>query len=130
MSTHLAASPQAYRESAVLTAPPERLVVMLYDGLGRFLHQAAVTMRAGDVQTSNERLERADAILDHLLTTLDMSQGEISHQLEAIYQFCRREIAAARIKLDAEKLEKVRSLLGELRDAWDQIGSAPQAAPA
>lgn len=130
MSTHLAASPQAYRESAVLTAPPERLVVMLYDGIGRFLHQAVVTMRAGDVQTSNERLQRAEAIIDHLITTLDMSQGEIAYQLEAIYQFCQREIAAARIKLDAEKLEKVRELLGELRDAWDQVGSAPQVSSA
>ena len=35
-SMNFAASPQAYRESAVLTAPPERLVVMLYDGARRF----------------------------------------------------------------------------------------------
>lgn len=126
MSTHLAASPQAYRESAVLTAPPERLVVMLYDGAGRFLHQAVVTMRSGDIQTSHERLRRAEAIIEHLLATLDMSQGEVAHQLEAIYIFCQRLIAEARIRLEPEKLEKVRELLGELRDAWDQIGTAPE----
>lgn len=130
MSTHLAASPQAYRESAILTAPPERLVVMLYDGVDRFLHQAVVTMRAGDVQTCNERLSRAEAIIDHLLTTLDMSQGEVAFQLEAIYQFCQRQIAEARIRLDPEKLEQVRALLGELREAWNQIGGPPPAAPA
>ena len=33
---------RAYTESSVLTAPPERLVVMLYDGAIRFLKQAAV----------------------------------------------------------------------------------------
>ncbi len=125
MSTHLAASPQAYRESAVLTAPPERLVVMLYDGARRFLYQAAVTMRSGDVQTSHERLRRAEAIIDHLLATLDMSQGEIAQQLESIYLFCQRLIGEARIKQDADKLDKVSELLGELRDAWDQIASAP-----
>lgn len=133
MSTHLAASPQAYRESAVLTAPPERLVVMLYDGAGRFLHQAVVTMRAGDIQTCHERLRRAEAIIDHLLETLDMSQGEVAQQLESIYIFCQRLIAEARIRLDPEKLEQVRALLGELREAWDQIGTAgagSEAAPA
>ena len=31
---------QSYKESAVLTATPERLVVMLYDGAHRFLFQA------------------------------------------------------------------------------------------
>lgn len=129
MSTHLAASPQAYRESAVLTAPPERLVVMLYDGVGRFLHQAVVTMRAGDIQTSHDRLRRAEAIIEHLLSTLDMSQGEVAQQLEAIYMFCQRLIAEARIRQDPEKLEQVRALLGELREAWDQIGTAAAGGP-
>lgn len=126
MSTHLAASPQAYRESAVLTAPPERLVVMLYDGARRFLYQAAVTMRNGDIQTSHERLRRAEAIIEHLLSTLDMSQGEVARQLESIYIFCQRLLAEGRIRQDAEKLDQVSRLLGELRDAWDQIASAPQ----
>lgn len=125
MSTNLAASPRAYRESAVLTAPPERLIVMLYDGAVRFLHQAAVTMRAGDIETCHERLRRADAILEHLLTTLDMSQGEIAYRLEAIYQFCRRELAVARVSQRAEQVEQVRALLGELRDAWNQVSGAP-----
>lgn len=131
MSINLAASPQAYRESAVLTAPPERLVVMLYDGARRFLHQAAVTMRAGDVQTSHERLRRAEAIIEHLLATLDMSQGEVAHRLESIYLFCQRHLAEGRIRQDPEKLDKVSELLGELRDAWDQIsGTTPQVAGA
>src|SRR5205823_12046083 len=43
-----ASVPAAYKESSVLTAPPERLVVMLYDGANRFLTQAAAAMREGD----------------------------------------------------------------------------------
>jgi len=138
MSINLAASPQAYRESAVLTAPPERLVVMLYDGACRFLQQAAVTMRSGDVPTAHERLRRAEAIIDHLLATLDMSQGEVAQRLEAIYLFCQRHLADGRIRQDPTHLEKVRELLGELREAWAQIsgaqpaqaGAAASAAPA
>ena len=126
-SMNFAASPQAYRESAVLTAPPERLVVMLYDGAGRFLFQAATAMREGDIPTSHERLRRAERIVEHLLATLDMSQGEISGKLEAIYVFCLQLLAEGRMGQEPAKLDKVRELLGELREAWAQLAAAPPA---
>jgi flagellar secretion chaperone FliS len=120
-SMNFAASPQAYRESAVLTAPPERLVVMLYDGARRFLFQAA--MRDGDVPTSHERLRRAEQIVEHLLATLDMSQGEIAEKLEAIYVFCLQLLAEGRMRQDPASLDKVGELLGELREAWAQVAT-------
>lgn len=120
-SMNFAASPQAYRESAVLTAPPERLVVMLYDGARRFLHQAATAMRDGDVPTAHERLRRAERIVEHLLATLDMSQGEIAERLEAIYAFCLQQLSEARVRQDPAQLETVGSLLGELREAWAEL---------
>lgn len=126
MSTNLAASPQAYRESAVLTAPPERLVVMLYDGARRFLHQAAAAMRDGDVPTAHERLRRAEAIVAHLLGTLDTTQGEVAERLEAIYVFCQRQLAEARMQQDPSRVEQVGALLGELREAWAQLAASPQ----
>ena len=126
-SMNFAASPQAYRESAVLTAPPERLVVMLYDGARRFLFQAATAMRDGDVPTAHERLRRAEKIVEHLLATLDMSQGEISQRLEAIYVFCLEQLSEGRMKQDAERLDTVSDLLGELREAWAQLAATPQA---
>ena len=132
MSTY-AAPNQAYRESAILTAPPERLVVMLYDGARRFLHQAAVAMREGDVPSAHERLRRAERIVEHLDATLDLSQGEISERLEAIYAFCLRLMAEARMRQDAARLETVGGLLGELRDAWAELaatGRQAVAAPA
>jgi flagellar protein FliS len=129
-SNNFAASPQAYRESAVLTAPPERLVVMLYDGARRFLHQAATAMRDGDVPTAHERLRRAERIIEHLLATLDMSQGDISERLEAIYAFCLELLGEGRIRQDPTRLDKVGELLGELREAWAQLAATPQAVAA
>jgi len=120
-SMNFAASPQAYRESAVLTAPPERLVVMLYDGARRFLYQAATAMRDGDVPAAHERLRRAEKIVEHLLATLDMSQGEVAARLEAIYVFCLERLADGRMKQDPDQLETVSELLGELRDAWAEL---------
>lgn len=130
MSTNLAASPQAYRESAILTAPPERLVVMLYDGARRFLHQAAVAMRGGDVPVAHERLRRAEAIVEHLRATLDHEQGEIPARLDAIYVFSLRLLAEARMQQDAGKLDQVAGLLGELRGAWATLAETPRPAQA
>ncbi|HXE44781.1 MAG TPA: flagellar export chaperone FliS [Conexibacter sp.] len=127
-SMNFAASPQAYRESAVLTAPPERLVVMLYDGARRFLHQAATAMRDGDVPVAHERLRRAERIVEHLDATLDLSQGEISERLEAIYAFCLRLMGEARMRQDAGRLETVGGLLGELREAWAELAAGGAAA--
>jgi flagellar secretion chaperone FliS len=119
-----ATAQQAYRDSAILTAPPERLVVMLYDGANRFLIQGATAMRSGDLTLANDRLRRAEAILQELRATLDMSAGEVATNLEAIYSFCQRLLLEARLKQDASKIEHVAKMLRELRDAWDQAAGA------
>ena len=119
--TPYATAQQAYRDSAILTAPPERLVVMLYDGANRFLIQGATAMRGGDLTVMNDRLRRAEAIINELRATLDMSAGNVAANLESIYSFCQRLLLEARLKQDPEKIDHVAKLLRELRDAWDQV---------
>ena len=122
--TPYATAQQAYRDSSVLTAPPERLVVMLYDGANRFLFQAAHAMRSGDVSLTNNRMQRAEAIISELRGTLNHEQGgEIAGRLESIYDFCQRHLLEARLKRDPERVEQVMNLLGELRDAWEQVAT-------
>ena len=121
MTTNAYAS-QGYRENSVLTATPERLVVMLYDGANRFLIQAAAAMRSDAHAASNTKLQRAEAIIDELSATLDMEQGEISQRLQSIYLFCRRTLMEARVEQDPQKIDQIAELLAELRDAWAQIG--------
>lgn len=122
MTPHATAQ-QAYRDSSILTAPPERLVVMLYDGANRFLIQAATAMRSADLTLTNDRLRRAEAILQELRATLDMSVGEVAVNLDSIYSFCQRLLLEARLQREASKIEHVAKLLTELRDAWEQIAS-------
>jgi flagellar protein FliS len=113
-----APAPNAYRESAVLTATPEQLVVMLYDGANRFLTQSAVAMREGRAGLAGEKLRRAEAIIDELLTTLDMSVGDIAQRLQALYVFFKDHLMAARLEQSADKVDEVAGLMRELRSAW------------
>ena len=121
--TAYATAQQTYRESSVLTASPGQLVVMLYDGANRFLVQSAAAMRTGDAEASHNRLRRAEAILEELHNTLDMSQGEVAERLASIYVFCRRLLNEARMERNPAKIDQVAGLLSELREAWAQIAS-------
>ena len=121
------ASPQAYRQGAVLAATRGRLVVMLYDGARRFLRQAAVAMRNGEVERGHLTLRRAELIIGHLDATLDLEQGLVAERLHALYMFCLEHLSSSRYTQDASKLDEVNELLGQLRDAWGQIADeAPQ----
>ncbi len=120
--TPLTASPQAYRENTVLCATPAQRVVMLYDSARRFLRQAADAMRAREVERAHNKLRRAEEIIAHLDGVLDYEQGAaISEQLHAIYHFCLTHLNRARMGLEADMLEEVSEILGELRESWVEI---------
>lgn len=115
----------AYKQQSILTAPPGRLLVMLYDGCLRFLFQSAYAMRQGDRQQSQDRMRRAEAIIDELTVTLDHTKGgQIASNLQGIYAFCRRHLIEASLEQDPTKIEQVSELLGELREAWAEVAGS------
>jgi flagellar protein FliS len=117
-------APTAYRDASVLTASPAQLVVMLYDGAERFLRQARGAMESGDLARAGNRMQRAEAILDELLATLNFEAGEVAERLQAIYLFCRRHLSEARLERDPERIGQVVGLLADLREAWATIAAA------
>jgi flagellar protein FliS len=125
-------NPQAYRQSSVMTASPEQLVVMLYDGAVRFLRQAEVALREQAWQHGFERMTRGEAIIDELLATLNMDAGEIAERLQAIYVFCKRCLIEARLQRSPEKVAHVIALMSDLRGAWGELAAGaavPQRVP-
>ena len=122
-----ATAQRAYTESSVLTASPERLVVMLYDGAIRFLNQSAAAMREGQRDRSREKMRRAEAIVDELNVCLDMSYGELPQRLREIYMFCKRTLHTANVRAEPAGIEAVTRLLSELRESWDEIAAKADA---
>jgi flagellar secretion chaperone FliS len=124
MTAYAPNSHASYRTSAILTASPEQLVIMLYDGCHRFLLQSITAMREENLSAARERFGRATAIIDELQCTLDMSAGVIAERLAGIYIFCQRHLAEGLSEHNPEKLEQVDELLRELRDGWAQAAAA------
>jgi flagellar protein FliS len=116
----------AYAAQSVLTAPPERLVVMLYDSALHFLNQAASAYEEGDAALGLAKLRRVDAILGELDASLDMSYGELPERLRSIYVFCRQHLLEASLQRDPAAIRQVTRLLASLHEAWESVvdGSA------
>jgi len=97
---------------------------MLYDGANRFLTQSAIAMRDGRAGLAGEKLRRAEAIIDELLATLDVTVGEIADRLQALYLFFKEHLMAARLKQDAGKVDEVAHFMRELRSSWAAVAGA------
>ncbi len=124
--SNLTAPHAAYRRGEVLAATPGQLVVLLHDGARRFLRQAGLAMRDGEVERAHNALRRAERIVGYLDGTLDYEQGELPQRLHAIYQFCLDYLNAARLERDHAKVEAVGELLGEMREAWSEVATEVQ----
>lgn len=113
-----------YLETAVETASPARLIVMLYDGAIRFINEAIYAMQQRDYETQNTRLQRAQKILAELISSLDFDKGgEIAENLFRLYTYMYNQLVEANINDDAARLEHVVGLMSEIREAWDTVAA-------
>lgn len=127
---------RTYRANAVLTASPGQLVLMLYDGALKSLALAreAFGKPADDprrIQVINEHLLKAQAILNELQSGLNMEAGgEFARTMHRLYDYHNRRLLEANLRKQIEPVVEVERLVRELRDAWAQMLSQPDASPA
>jgi flagellar secretion chaperone FliS len=117
---------QSYREVATRTATPGHLVLMLYDGVIRFLERALDGFTLDDPaehnQTINNNVIRAQAILDELNLRLDMAAGgELSSRLRQLYEYLDRRLMESNLRKEAAGIQETIARITILRDAWNQM---------
>ena len=71
---------EAYRRQQVLTATPEQLTLMLYNGCLKFIGEGIDAVSAKKYEAANTSLQKAQRIISEFRLTLNMDY-EISHQL-------------------------------------------------
>ena len=116
---------QSGLESAVMSASPHQLVVMLFDGARSALIRAGIFMQQGDIPGKGNALSKAINIIDNgLIAGLSREKGdpELVDNLEALYSYMVRRLLHANLHNDQEAIAEVLTLLENIADAWRQIG--------
>lgn len=110
---------QQYKEQSVNTMTQGELLLLLYDELYKRLSQAELMLDQQNYPVYESSIERAVAIIDYLDSTLDR-QYPISSNLAQLYEYFTYELGRAKIGRRKEVLSHVKSMVGELRDAFRQ----------
>jgi flagellar protein FliS len=101
----------------IMTASPEQLTLLLYNGALRFIDESILALESKDYPKSHERNLRAQDIVTEFMVTLDMKL-EISETWLSLYEYIRNRLVQGNIKKDKEHLSEARFMLQELRDTW------------
>ncbi|MDN5293480.1 MAG: flagellar secretion chaperone FliS [Eubacteriales bacterium] len=113
---------QAYRQTAVETAPPGKLILMLYDGALRFLQQAEEALVEGKREEAHKFLLRVQDIITELQVNLDFERGGvIAVSLNSLYAYFLRRLTEANVRKDPTPVREVYGLLQDLRQAWAEV---------
>ncbi|EGL72697.1 flagellar export chaperone FliS [Cronobacter sakazakii] len=119
---------QAYQqvglESAVMSASPHQLVVMLFDGALSALVRARLFIEQGDTVAKGQALTKAINIIDNgLKAGLNMDiGGDLPRNLASLYEYMVRRLLHANLRNDVDAINEVETLMTNIADAWKQIG--------
>jgi flagellar protein FliS len=117
---------KAYNQVAVHTgvndASPHRLIQMLLEAALEKIATAKGLMANKKIQQKGENISLAISIIDVLRASLDMQAGgEISQNLQALYDYMTRRLTEANLKNDTLILDEITNLILPIKQAWDAI---------
>lgn len=110
----------AYSRDKVLTASPVELIIMLYDEMIKQLKIAQIAIENKRYDKANISLQKAVAIIDELIKSLDLSV-KIGKDLLDIYSFVSRSIVNINAKKDKDAITPIVEILTNLKESWVQV---------
>ncbi|MDY6906308.1 MAG: flagellar export chaperone FliS [Thermodesulfobacteriota bacterium] len=118
-----------YRQTELKTADKGKLIVLLYDGAVKYLHQAKQCIVDKDIVGTCSKINAAQDIITELQYSLDMDNGGIiAEKLFGLYQFMTLHLIKAKIQRDGtDKIDEVIGMLKTLNEGWRAISTQPEA---
>jgi flagellar protein FliS len=111
-------------ESRVESATPHQRVRILFEELLLSFDASAMALRTGDRHQAIDKQTRALGILHALETSLDFEKGgDVAISLAIIYREARKRALEATATNKAELMDQARGYIGEIAEAWNQIGN-------
>jgi flagellar protein FliS len=118
---------QNYLRTRVMTATPEQLQMMLFDGAIRFGEQARVALEQKNWEASYNMISRMQKILAELNGSLKHDVfPELCGKLASLYNYAFRKLIEANVRHKIESLDEAMCVLRFQRETWglllDQLG--------
>ncbi len=111
-----------YLRDSVLTATPEQLQLMLYDGAIRYSLQARDAVERKDYETSYEKLMRAQHIVLEMQSGLKFDVNPpLCERVASIYNFLYRTLVNACTNRDVKAVDDAVRVLRIERETWQLL---------
>lgn len=109
-----------YKQQQIMTASPEELTLMLYNGAIRFVTESIQAIGQKDIEKAHQKNMRAQNIVRELMSSTD-TQYELSHDWLRLEEYILYRLVQGNIQKDIEQLEEAKKLLSEFRDTWVEV---------
>ncbi len=114
-----------YKNNAILTASPEKLVVMMYEGAIKNMEMARLELEKPDNDYApriGETLGKAMAIIGELRAVLDFEKGApVAQELDRLYEFCLDRIYQTNLNRRPEDIRGPIRVMKTLKEGWDAL---------
>jgi len=113
---------QEYLKSAVMTASPEQLQLMLLDGAIRFTLRGREALERQDIEGAFNGFERAQRIVLELASGLRREVNpQLVDQMTALYDFIYRRLIDAHIHRELKAADDALRILRHQRETWAML---------
>lgn len=113
------------RSALVETEDSHKLVLVMFDALMKSIETYIdnIDVKKADLELRSKHFSRALTIIYSLQSSLDFEKGgEIADNLFQTYEFARQMIISSIKDMDETGPQRALALLGEIREAWAQMG--------
>lgn len=109
-----------YKEDTITSAPPEKILLMLYEGAMRNMNLALTRLSASDRAGFSLHLGKGQAIVSELVNSLDTNVGgEICKNLEKLYLFVIDRLMQANLKCEGREISHCLRIMKTLKEGWE-----------
>ena len=108
-----------YNNNKIMTASPQELTLMLYDGAIKFNNIAITAIEENDIQKAHTNIMKVQRIIEEFQMTLDFKY-EVANDFNNVYNYIMGRLREANMTKDKEILEEVSTHLHTMRDTWKE----------
>ncbi|MCR5598117.1 MAG: flagellar export chaperone FliS [Lachnospiraceae bacterium] len=111
---------EQYKNSAIATATPAELTLMLYEGAIKFGNLAIKAIEDKDIEKAYRNIVKVQDIIAEFRNTLDFKYP-VAQDFDRVYEYLERRLVEANMTKDKEIMEEVVGHIRSMRDTWKEV---------